>query len=249
MDTFRMFSRTWKAQWRTLLIGLFILFSSLDAQVIQAPAKLKVQEGGSFTLKCNSSIQYQPYFWYQQLPGTPPSLILYIHSQGSQNDKGFVAKYLEKGEESHLHRRTAQLRDSGSYFCAVQDTVVKEGETSQPKPQFFCVCILCASLVHMFLCFVSNLDAQVIQTPAKLEVEEGGSFTLKCHYSIQYQPYFWPAFWSRPVSGGNQIDAKMYHSIGKLDAGCEISCEFALLYTSAFLYGLTEVQPFLQIPE
>ncbi|KAG8140859.1 hypothetical protein E2320_003511, partial [Naja naja] len=91
---------------------------SLDAQVIQTPAELEVQDGDSFTVKCNYSTQYQPYYWYHQLPGAPPSLILSISSQEDQNSKGFVAKYLENGKESQLHRPKAQFQDSGSYFCA-----------------------------------------------------------------------------------------------------------------------------------
>ncbi|KAG8140860.1 putative T-cell receptor alpha chain V region 2B4 protein [Naja naja] len=103
---------------------LFCVICSLDAQVTQTPEILEVQEGGSFTLKCKYSSQYRPYFWYYQLPGVPPSLILSISSQGSKENKGFVPKYLDKGKESQLDRLTAQLQDSGNYFCAVEDTVV-----------------------------------------------------------------------------------------------------------------------------
>uniref|UniRef100_A0A8C6VNV3 Ig-like domain-containing protein n=1 Tax=Naja naja TaxID=35670 RepID=A0A8C6VNV3_NAJNA len=96
----------------------------IPALFIQTPAKLEVQEGGSFTVKCNYSIQYQPYFWYHQLPGEPPTLILSISSQGSEDNKDFVPKYLENGKESQLNRPTAQLQGSGIYFCAVGDTVM-----------------------------------------------------------------------------------------------------------------------------
>uniref|UniRef100_A0A8C6VNW5 Ig-like domain-containing protein n=1 Tax=Naja naja TaxID=35670 RepID=A0A8C6VNW5_NAJNA len=102
----------------TTILGVG-LACSLDAQVIQTPAELEVQDGDSFTVKCNYSTQYQPYYWYHQLPGAPPSLILSISSQEDQNSKGFVAKYLENGKESQLHRPKAQFQDSGSYFCAV----------------------------------------------------------------------------------------------------------------------------------
>uniref|UniRef100_A0A670Z4X2 Ig-like domain-containing protein n=1 Tax=Pseudonaja textilis TaxID=8673 RepID=A0A670Z4X2_PSETE len=91
----------------------------MDAQIFQTPAKLEVQEGSSFILMCNYSMQYRTYFWYHQRPGEPPSLTLSISSQEDQNSKGFVAKYLENGKESHLHRPKAQFQDSGSYFCAV----------------------------------------------------------------------------------------------------------------------------------
>ncbi|KAG8140851.1 hypothetical protein E2320_003510, partial [Naja naja] len=95
------------------------LIFSMDAQIFQTPAKLEVQEGSSFILKCNCSMQYRTYFWYHQLPGEPPSLTLSISSQEDHNSKGFVTKYLEKGKESQLHRPKAQFQDSGSYFCAV----------------------------------------------------------------------------------------------------------------------------------
>uniref|UniRef100_A0A670YZJ9 Immunoglobulin V-set domain-containing protein n=1 Tax=Pseudonaja textilis TaxID=8673 RepID=A0A670YZJ9_PSETE len=80
---------------------------SLDAQVIQIPEKLEVQEGASFTLKCNYSSQYQSYFWYNQVPGEALSLILSISSEGSEKNKGFVAKtittyfYLKSKESSN----------------------------------------------------------------------------------------------------------------------------------------------------
>ncbi|KAG8140850.1 hypothetical protein E2320_003510 [Naja naja] len=93
--------------------------ANMDAQIFQTPAKLEVQEGSSFILKCNCSMQYRTYFWYHQLPGEPPSLTLSISSQEDHNSKGFVTKYLEKGKESQLHRPKAQFQDSGSYFCAV----------------------------------------------------------------------------------------------------------------------------------
>uniref|UniRef100_A0A8C6VP13 Ig-like domain-containing protein n=1 Tax=Naja naja TaxID=35670 RepID=A0A8C6VP13_NAJNA len=92
-----------------------VLICSLDAQVTQTPEILEVQEGGSFTLKCKYSSQYRPYFWYYQLPGVPPSLILSISSQGSKENKGFVPKYLDKGKESQLD--PIQLDDSAVYFC------------------------------------------------------------------------------------------------------------------------------------
>ncbi|KAL7977642.1 hypothetical protein Chor_009591 [Crotalus horridus] len=112
---------------RNRIIALLLAISTvprLDAQIIQTPETLEVQEGSLFTLKCNYSSQYQPYFWYHQLPGEHLSLILFISSQESQNNKGFMAKYLKNGKESQLHRPTAQLQDSGNYFCAVQDTVI-----------------------------------------------------------------------------------------------------------------------------
>ncbi|KAK9398001.1 hypothetical protein NXF25_021362 [Crotalus adamanteus] len=115
-----MFSRTWKTQWRTLLIGLFILFCRLEAQVSQTPENLEVQEGNPFTLKCNYSSQYRPYFWYHQLPGAQPSLILSVDSVGSTSKKPFVAEYLENGKESHLRSSRSQLQDSGNYLCAVE---------------------------------------------------------------------------------------------------------------------------------
>uniref|UniRef100_A0A670ZKD4 Ig-like domain-containing protein n=1 Tax=Pseudonaja textilis TaxID=8673 RepID=A0A670ZKD4_PSETE len=88
------------------IIPLFLSFSvrSLDAQVIQTPSKLEVQEGFFFNLKCNYSSQYQSYFWYHQVPGEPPSVILLISSEG---------------RESQLHRPSAQFQDSGNYFCAL----------------------------------------------------------------------------------------------------------------------------------
>uniref|UniRef100_A0A8C5RBC9 Ig-like domain-containing protein n=1 Tax=Laticauda laticaudata TaxID=8630 RepID=A0A8C5RBC9_LATLA len=106
----------------TLLLKLYFLQFSLifmDAQIFQTPAKLEVQEGSPFILECNYSMQYQTYFWYHQLPGKSPSLILSIYSQEDQNSKSFVAKYLENGKETQLHCPKAQFQDSGSYFCAV----------------------------------------------------------------------------------------------------------------------------------
>uniref|UniRef100_A0A670ZK25 Ig-like domain-containing protein n=1 Tax=Pseudonaja textilis TaxID=8673 RepID=A0A670ZK25_PSETE len=100
---------------------LFLFFSvrSLDAQVIQTPSKLEVQEGFFFNLKCNYSSQYQSYLWYHQVPGELPTLILSISSEGSEEIKGFVARYLDKGKESQLHCPAAQFQDSGNYFCAL----------------------------------------------------------------------------------------------------------------------------------
>uniref|UniRef100_A0A803TFC9 Ig-like domain-containing protein n=1 Tax=Anolis carolinensis TaxID=28377 RepID=A0A803TFC9_ANOCA len=122
---------------KTLLVLLLLLSPcfSPNFRFKVKPASKQVWEGNRFTISCEYATQFSTYFWYKQLPGKAPSLLLYITSAKNETADHFTAEYLDKGKKSVLHLSSAQLEDSGTYFCAVRGTVMQEARCSQSKPQ------------------------------------------------------------------------------------------------------------------
>ncbi|XP_054850354.1 uncharacterized protein LOC129339799 [Eublepharis macularius] len=91
-----------------------------ESEVTQLPAKENIWEGDPFALTCNFPVDYSTFFWYLQLPGSAPSLLLSVGSTENNTDGRFTAERLEKGRQSRLHLSSSQLRDSGTYLCAAR---------------------------------------------------------------------------------------------------------------------------------
>ncbi|KAH0626240.1 hypothetical protein JD844_001085 [Phrynosoma platyrhinos] len=107
-------------------------FGHSQSQVTQTPAFKEVREGDLFTISCAYSNVLWTYFWYRQLPGKAPSLLLSIATAKNVTEKNFTAEYLEKEKQSLLHLSNSQLQDSGTYFCAVEaQWCRKQGAHSQ----------------------------------------------------------------------------------------------------------------------
>ncbi|XP_042329806.1 uncharacterized protein LOC121933880 [Sceloporus undulatus] len=105
---------------KTLNLLFYLAVGHSQSQVTQTPAFKEVREGDLFTISCAYSSEFRTYFWYQQLPGKAPSLLLSITTGKNVTEKNFTAEYLEKGKQSLLHLSSSQLQYSGTYFCAVE---------------------------------------------------------------------------------------------------------------------------------
>ena len=85
----------------------------------QSPPALSLQEGASYTLRCNFSTYSQSMNWYLQNPGGRMIHLFYI-SSGTKQDGRLNATTVPKEGRSSLHISSSQTTDSGTYFCAVQ---------------------------------------------------------------------------------------------------------------------------------
>jgi hypothetical protein len=87
--------------------------------VEQSPPALSLQEGASYTLRCNFSTYSQSVNWYLQKPGGHIIHLFHIPS-GTKQDGRLHATTVPKEGRSSLHISSSQTTDSGTYFCAVQ---------------------------------------------------------------------------------------------------------------------------------
>ena len=87
--------------------------------VEQSPPDLSLQEGASYTLRCNFSTYSQSVTWYLQNSGGHLIQLFYIPS-GTKQDGRLMATTVPKERHSSLHISSSQTTDSGTYFCAVQ---------------------------------------------------------------------------------------------------------------------------------
>ena len=87
--------------------------------VEQSPPALSLQEGVSYTLRCNFSTFPQSVNWYFQNPEGYIIHLFYIPSGTKQNGR-LKATTIPTERRSSLHISSSQTTDSGTYFCAVQ---------------------------------------------------------------------------------------------------------------------------------
>ena len=85
----------------------------------QSPPALSLQEGASYTLRCNFPTYSQSMNWYLQNPGGCMIHLFYI-SSGTKRDGRLNATTVPAERHSSLHISSSQTTDSGTYFCAVQ---------------------------------------------------------------------------------------------------------------------------------
>ena len=87
--------------------------------VEQSPPALSLQEGASYTLRCNFSSSSQSVNWYLQNPGGR-SILLFSVPSGTKQDGRLKATTVPAERRSSLHISSPRTTDSGTYFCAVQ---------------------------------------------------------------------------------------------------------------------------------
>ncbi|XP_050774132.1 immunoglobulin superfamily member 3-like [Gopherus flavomarginatus] len=145
------------------LVFLHLYLSCCEPQVIQSPESLVTGEGKVSTMSCSFTSAYQTFYWYQQLPGKGLTYLLTASSNKNVTvGQRFIGERLEDGERSSLHIADSQLRDSGSYLCAVEHSDT-DGE----------------------------VDTKVSQ-PAALSFLAGGSSDLPCNHSVAgYDRVIW----------------------------------------------------------
>ncbi|OCU01434.1 hypothetical protein XELAEV_18007223mg [Xenopus laevis] len=106
-----------------LLLALASLFARSYGQTAQQPlSQQSVLQGMEVQLNCTYSGAFY-LFWYVQYPNKP--LVLLASNYGDKYKNGFTAKEDKSDSTYNLHKKTAELTDSGMYFCAVSDTVTQ----------------------------------------------------------------------------------------------------------------------------
>ncbi|CAO2590792.1 T cell receptor alpha variable 22 [Lemmus lemmus] len=91
-------------------------------QVKQSPVSLVLQEGESADLQCNFSNIYQMQ-WFYQSPGGH-LISLFSNPSGTKQSGRLNSTTVSKERQSFLHISSSQSTDSGTYFCAVDPTVL-----------------------------------------------------------------------------------------------------------------------------
>ncbi|CAO2591025.1 T cell receptor alpha variable 22 [Lemmus lemmus] len=90
-------------------------------QVKQSPVSLILQEGESTELQCNCSTAFNSMQWFYQSPGGHLISLFYNPSGTRTKQNGRLnSTFNSKERYSTLHIRDAQLKDSGTYFCAAE---------------------------------------------------------------------------------------------------------------------------------
>ncbi|KAE8633674.1 hypothetical protein XENTR_v10002012, partial [Xenopus tropicalis] len=94
-----------------------------NGQTVQQPvSQPSVLQGMEVQLNCTySGADY--LFWYVQNPDKPLEML--VSNYGFKTNKGFTSKEESSMSTFNLHKETAELSDSGVYFCAVRDTVTQ----------------------------------------------------------------------------------------------------------------------------
>uniref|UniRef100_A0A8C0GM60 Ig-like domain-containing protein n=1 Tax=Chelonoidis abingdonii TaxID=106734 RepID=A0A8C0GM60_CHEAB len=89
--------------------------------------------GGQLTLNCSqNSTRYTNMYWYKQAVGKDARLQLVVfsmESSGAQLEKPFEGHFQSNGTKNYvlsLSAESAQVQDSGTYYCAKQDHTVTQ---------------------------------------------------------------------------------------------------------------------------
>ncbi|MEE6525715.1 hypothetical protein FKM82_025910 [Ascaphus truei] len=108
-----------------ILPGLFALIEESQGQTAHQPlTSQSVPQGEALLLYCTYNSSGSPYlFWYVQYNNKAPEMMLY--NFGQKQHLGFTAKQEQRESSFHLRKGEAEVTDSGEYYCAVRDTVIK----------------------------------------------------------------------------------------------------------------------------
>ena len=98
----------------TLTSDCFSFLSGVrGVDVEQSPPALSLQEGASYTLRCNFSTFSQSVNWYLQNPGGRIIHLFYI-SSGTKQDRRLNSTTVPKEGRGSLHISSSQTTDSGT---------------------------------------------------------------------------------------------------------------------------------------
>ncbi|CAI9614675.1 unnamed protein product, partial [Staurois parvus] len=80
--------------------------------------------GDPLHINCTFKVSASPYlFWYTHYHNK--ALKMLLQNYGVKENRGFTAQHDEGKSTFHLTKAKAELSDSGVYYCAVSDTVIK----------------------------------------------------------------------------------------------------------------------------
>ncbi|KAJ6653604.1 hypothetical protein lerEdw1_009038 [Lerista edwardsae] len=111
---------------------LLYFYISTGCAVKQRPYMV-VEKGKSETLTCSQLKTRHDYmYWYKQGREKDTQLQLVVYSlegSGGKVEKDFQGRFASNGTQNYalsLQLKSAQLEDSGTYFCAKQDYTVRQ---------------------------------------------------------------------------------------------------------------------------
>uniref|UniRef100_UPI003CC7B0C5 TCR Beta n=1 Tax=Homo sapiens TaxID=9606 RepID=UPI003CC7B0C5 len=104
----------------------------MEAGVAQSPRYKIIEKRQSVAFWCNPISGHGTLYWYQQILGQGPKLLIQFHNNGVVDDSQlpkdrFSAERL-KGVDSTLKIQPAKLEDSAVYLCASSLDWVGDGE-------------------------------------------------------------------------------------------------------------------------
>uniref|UniRef100_A0A452HKZ7 Ig-like domain-containing protein n=1 Tax=Gopherus agassizii TaxID=38772 RepID=A0A452HKZ7_9SAUR len=109
--------------------------------VTQTKGSVLISQGESVVINCTYEAVSPYLFWYVQFPNQPPRLFLKDLGREDSDEgirKGFNATHDTKLKSFHLSKPFSDLSDSGTYYCAVSDTVTRTGRGAEQKPPRGC---------------------------------------------------------------------------------------------------------------
>ncbi|CAI9614674.1 unnamed protein product [Staurois parvus] len=97
----------------------------IHGQTVDQPLpSLLLSEGDPLHINCTFKVSGTPYlYWYTHYHSRAPEMLLY--NFGLKENRGFTAQHDKEKSTFHLTKAKAELSDSGVYYCAVSDTVIK----------------------------------------------------------------------------------------------------------------------------
>lgn len=109
-------------------------------QVTQTEGAVSLSQGDPVSLNCTYDSSYSVFpFWYVQRPGGAPGLFLRDVGRQESDEgtrRGFEATHKKSAPKSfHLWKSAGEWSDSGTYYCAVSDTVTRGSRGAAQEPR------------------------------------------------------------------------------------------------------------------
>ncbi|CAM4552732.1 unnamed protein product [Lepidochelys kempii] len=123
--------------WVSALLTVLVLEGIYGDSVNQTEGIVMVFQGDPVLLNCTYEFPgYPSPFWYVQDANQPLTLFLRDVGSGGADEgarRGFNAKAERKTASFHLWKPSSELSDSGTYYCAVSDTVTRASRGAERK--------------------------------------------------------------------------------------------------------------------